>query len=44
MRALLDYVYLLALAVRHNGRFVTFDASVATDAVMGFKKNHLVVL
>lgn len=37
-------VYLLALAVLRAGRFVTFDASIATDAVTGAKKQHLVVL
>lgn len=37
-------VYLLALAVRHGGRFVTFDASVAADAVRGVGKQHIVAL
>jgi uncharacterized protein len=37
-------VYLLALAVRHGGRFVTLDASVALDAVVGAEKSHVVVL
>lgn len=37
-------LYLLALAVRHNGQFVTFDASVALDAIKGAEKKHLVVL
>jgi toxin-antitoxin system PIN domain toxin len=37
-------IYLLALAVRHGGRFVTFDASVAIDAVKGAKAQHLVKL
>ena len=37
-------VYLLALAVRHGGRFVTLDASVAQDAVVGAEKSHVVVL
>jgi uncharacterized protein len=37
-------LYLLALAVRHDGRFVTFDAGVATDAVTGAGKHRLVVL
>jgi toxin-antitoxin system PIN domain toxin len=36
--------YLLALAVRHEGRFVTFDASVALDAVTGAEKGHLLIL
>lgn len=34
-------VYLLALAVRHGGRFVTFDASIARDAVHGATSQHL---
>lgn len=37
-------IYLLALAVRHDGRFVTFDASVSLDAVRGADKNHLLAL
>ena len=37
-------VYLLALAVRHRGRFVTFDASVSLGAVRGAEKKHLLVL
>ena len=37
-------LYLLALAVRHKGSFVTFDASIATSAVHGFEKSHLVVI
>jgi toxin-antitoxin system PIN domain toxin len=37
-------VYLLALAVRHNGRFVTFDAAVPLAAVRGAEAAHLVVL
>ncbi len=36
--------YLLALAVRHRGRFVTFDARIAAPAVTGAKARHLVVL
>lgn len=36
--------YLLALAVHHGGRFVTFDARVKLDAVHGAKPRHLVVL
>jgi uncharacterized protein len=36
--------YLLALAVRHGGRFVTFDQSVALPAVPGATPAHLVVL
>ena len=37
-------VYLLALAVRHGGRFVTFDASVSADAVRGAEKKHILIL
>ena len=37
-------VYLLALAVAHAGRFVTFDASIAIDAVRGAARKHRVVL
>ncbi|MBW7923908.1 MAG: PIN domain-containing protein [Burkholderiaceae bacterium] len=36
--------YLLALAVRHGGRFVTFDRAVPLDAVPGARPEHLVVL
>jgi toxin-antitoxin system PIN domain toxin len=36
--------YLLALAVRHEGRFVTFDARVGGAAVRSAKAKHLVVL
>lgn len=37
-------LYLLALAVRRGGRFVTFDASVAVDTVKGAGKQHLLTL
>ncbi|MCC6379157.1 MAG: VapC toxin family PIN domain ribonuclease [Burkholderiales bacterium] len=37
-------VYLLALAVRRRGRFVTLDGSVARDAVRGAQPRHLVAL
>ena len=37
-------LYLLALAVRRGGRFVTFDGSVATSAVAGFRSPHLQTL
>jgi toxin-antitoxin system PIN domain toxin len=37
-------VYLLALAVRRRGRFVTFDRSVMVQSVTGAKSDHLVVL
>ncbi|MCD6679821.1 MAG: PIN domain-containing protein [Burkholderiaceae bacterium] len=36
--------YLLALAVRHGGRFVTFDRSVPLAAVPGARSEHLFVL
>lgn len=37
-------VYLLALAIKHDGRFVTFDASIPVSAVCGAAQEHLVVL
>ena len=37
-------VYLLALAVEHGGRFVTFDRRIATIAVVGATPGHLAVL
>ncbi len=37
-------VYLLALSVHHQGRFVTFDDTVPLSAVPGAKPDHLVVL
>lgn len=37
-------VYLLALAVRHGGRFVTFDRAVPLSAVSGATPANLVVL
>ena len=37
-------VYLLALAVRHGGKFVTFDAAVSLETVRGAAKNNLVKL
>jgi toxin-antitoxin system PIN domain toxin len=37
-------VYLLALAIRHGGIFVTFDASISHDAVVGAAKRHMLVL
>lgn len=36
--------YLLALAVRHGGRFVTFDETVPASAVRGAGTKHLLVL
>lgn len=37
-------LYLLALAAKRRGRFVTFDASIAREAVRGAEKRHLIVL
>jgi hypothetical protein len=37
-------VYLVALAVRHRGRFVTFDAGIPLSAVRNAVAHHLVVL
>ena len=37
-------VYLLALAVQHAGRFVTFDGSVPLSAVLQAEKEHLAVI
>ena len=37
-------VYLLALAVRHAGQFVTFDTAVSVDAVKGAGKKQLLIL
>jgi toxin-antitoxin system PIN domain toxin len=37
-------VYLLALAVRRSGRFVTFDAAVPLSAVVAAKKEHFTVI
>jgi len=34
-------VYLLALAVRYGGRFVTFDSKISLDAVPGATSDHL---
>ncbi|MDQ6725426.1 MAG: PIN domain-containing protein [Actinomycetota bacterium] len=36
--------YLLALAVAHGGRFVTFDRSLSVAAVPGASEDHLTVL
>lgn len=36
--------YLLALAVRNNGRFVTFDQAIRPTAVTGATAEHLVQL
>jgi hypothetical protein len=37
-------IYLLALAVQHAGRFVTFDGSVPLSAVLQAEKEHLAVI
>lgn len=37
-------VYLLALAVAHGGRLVTFDANIRREVVPGSGPEHLVVL
>lgn len=37
-------VYLLGLAVRHDGRLATFDRSVPARAVRGARAGHLVVV
>ena len=37
-------VYLLALAVRHGGQFVTLDAGVSREAAVGAEKRNLLVL
>lgn len=36
--------YLLALAVRHGGRFVTLDRGIALDSVRGAEARHLLVI
>ncbi len=36
--------YLLALAVRHGGRFATFDRSVPISSVKGASSDHLRIL
>jgi len=36
--------YLLALALAHDGRFVTFDRSLPRSAVLGATEDHLRVL
>ena len=37
-------LYLLALAVRHEGRFVSFDTSIPLSAIKGAEGKHLVTL
>jgi uncharacterized protein len=37
-------IYLLALAVKHGGRLVTFDRAIPIAAVRGAQPQHLVVI
>jgi uncharacterized protein len=37
-------IYLLALAVKHGGRLVTFDRAIPAAAVRGARPEHLVVI
>jgi toxin-antitoxin system PIN domain toxin len=37
-------IYLLALAVRHDGRLATFDRRISLAAVRGAEPRHLVVI
>ena len=37
-------LYLLALAVRHDGRLVTFDRAIAVSAIRGANNKHLLAL
>ena len=37
-------VYLLALTVQHSGRLVTFDQSIALEAVRGATASHVLAL
>lgn len=37
-------VYLLALAVKHDGRLVTLDTGIAVEAVKGARREQLVVV
>lgn len=37
-------LYLLALAIQNDGRFVTFDTSVSIDAIRKAEKKHLLTL
>ncbi|HYL04263.1 MAG TPA: TA system VapC family ribonuclease toxin [Steroidobacteraceae bacterium] len=37
-------LYLLALAVAHEGRFVSFDKSIATAAIPRARREHLLTL
>jgi uncharacterized protein len=37
-------IYLLALAVKHGGRLVTFDRAIPIGAVRGAERHHVVVV
>jgi uncharacterized protein len=37
-------IYLLALAVKHGGRLVTFDRAIPTAAVRGAQADHVMVI
>jgi uncharacterized protein len=37
-------LYLLALALKHGGRFVTFDGAVLLSPVLGAEREHLAVI
>jgi toxin-antitoxin system PIN domain toxin len=37
-------IYLLALSLRHGGRFVTFDGAIPVSAVPGATKKHVAVI
>jgi toxin-antitoxin system PIN domain toxin len=37
-------LYLLALAARHDGQFVTFDTAISLDAIHSAGKKHLLTL
>jgi uncharacterized protein len=37
-------IYLLALAVKHGGRLVTFDRAISNAAVRGAERRHVVVI
>jgi predicted nucleic acid-binding protein len=37
-------IYLLALAVKHGGRLVTFDRGIPTAAVRGAQADHVMVI
>jgi hypothetical protein len=37
-------IYLFALALRHRGRFATFDKSISAEAIKGAQKKNTVTL